>query len=97
MKFLLSMKLLLAVYATILLLGIAAMVTPIHHFANVAGFIAAIGFLLIFFKDPEKDITEEKKAQIKKFKKYWYLVFAFGFFFSLIFGTFWNHQMGGMG
>ncbi|MBD3820895.1 MAG: hypothetical protein IE914_01335, partial [Thiotrichales bacterium] len=47
-----SMKLILITYATILTLGILSMVTKIHYFANIAGFIAAIGFMLVFFKDP---------------------------------------------
>jgi len=86
------MRLLLITYAVILLLGIGAMLSGIHYLANIAGFISAIGFLLIFFKDrPE----EETEAQIKM-RRYWYAVFATGIFFSIIFGSFWNNHMGNM-
>ncbi len=90
------MKLLLSVFGAILLLGVAAMLTQIHHLANVAGFIASIGFLLVFFRDHPQDFSDEDAAKYNKFKKYWYFVFGFGLFFSLIFGSFWNNKMGGM-
>ena len=86
------MRLLLITYAVILLLGIGAMLSGIHYLANIAGFISAIGFMLIFFKDrPE----EETEMQIKM-RRYWYAVFATGIFFSIIFGSFWNNHMGNM-
>lgn len=86
------MKPLLITYAVILLLGMTSLLTQIHYFANIAGFISAIGLLLVFFKDrPE----EETKQQIK-LRRYWYIVFATGIFFSLIFGSLWNDKMGGM-
>ncbi|BBN59268.1 hypothetical protein [Hydrogenovibrio marinus] len=93
-----SMKLILITYATILALGILSIVTKVHYFANIAGFIAAIGFMLVFFKDPSSkdDGNSEVAAKVATYKKYWYVVFATGLFFSLIFGTFWNSQMGGM-
>ena len=90
------MKLLLMVFGIILLLSISAMLTQIHYFANVGGFIAAIGFMLVFFQDPQKNLSEEESLNLVKFKKYWYFVFGFGFFFSFIFGSLWNNQMGGM-
>lgn len=86
------MKPLLITYAVILLLGMTSLLTQIHYFANIAGFISAIGLLLVFFKDrPE----EETQQQIK-LRRYWYIVFATGIFFSLIFGSLWNDKMGGM-
>ena len=86
------MRLLLITYATILALGISAMLSGIHHLANVAGFIGAIALLLVFFKDrPE----EETEADIRK-RRYWYIVCGTGLFFSLIFGSFWNDHMGNM-
>ncbi|NPA72546.1 MAG: hypothetical protein GXO35_06925 [Gammaproteobacteria bacterium] len=86
------MRLLLITYATILTLGISALLTGIHYLANIAGFISAIGFLLIFFKD-RPDIETELEI---KMRRYWYTVFATGLFFSLIFGSFWNNHMGNM-
>lgn len=86
------MRLLLITYAIILLLGIGAMLSGIHYLANIAGFISAIGFMLIFFKDRPDEETEK---QIKM-RRYWYAVFATGVFFSLIFGSFWNNHMGNM-
>lgn len=93
-----SMKLILITYAVILTLGILSMVTKIHYFANIAGFIAAIGFMVVFFKDPSANEEKDSDAAVKAatYKKYWYIVFATGLFFSFIFGTLWNSQMGGM-
>ena len=91
-----SMKSILIVYGIILLLGVLTLITKAHYFANIAGFIAAMGFLVVFFKDPDKDETEEQKAISKKYKRYWYIVFATGIFFSMLFGSFWNDQMGNM-
>lgn len=92
------MRNLIIVYAIILGLGISSMITGIHYFANIAGFISAMGFLLIFFKDQEDEanISPEKLALAKKLRQRWYIVFATGIFFSLIFGSLWNSQMGGM-
>lgn len=92
------MKNLIIVYTVILGLGIASMLTGIHYFANIAGFISAMGFLVVFFKDKE-DETKLSLAEIsliKKMRQRWYIVFGTGIFFSLIFGTLWNNQMGGM-
>lgn len=86
------MKLLLITYAIILSLGIGAMLTDIHYLANIAGFISAIGFLAVFFKDRPDD----ESATEKKMRRYWYIVFATGIFFSLIFGSLWNSHMGNM-
>lgn len=92
-----SMKLILITYGVILTLGIASMVTKIHYFANIAGFIAAIGFMLVFFKDPvDEDENSKSAVKTKAYKKYWYIVFATGILFSFIFGSLWNSQMGGM-
>jgi len=86
------MRALLITYAIILILGVSAMMTGIHHLANVAGFIGAMGLLIIFFKDrPE----EESEFDIK-LRRYWYIACGTGLFFSLIFGSFWNDQMGNM-
>ena len=84
------MRSLLITYAIILALGVTAMTTGIHHLANVAGFIGAMGFLLTFFKER----PEEESEQAIKMRKYWYVVFSTGLFFSLIFGSFWNDEMG---
>ncbi len=86
------MRLLLIVYSLILILGITSMFTGIHYLANIAGFISAIGLLLVFFKDR----PEEESAAEVKIRRYWYVVFATGLFFSLLFGSFWNSQMGNM-
>lgn len=86
------MRLLLIVYSLILILGITSMLTGIHYLANIAGFISAIGLLLVFFKDR----PEEESAAEVKIRRYWYVVFATGLFFSLLFGSFWNSQMGNM-
>lgn len=86
------MRLMLIVYLIILLLGISAMVTGIHYLANVAGFISAIGFLAVFFKDRP---ATESEQDIKQ-RRYWYIVFATGLIFSLIFGSFWNDHIGNM-
>lgn len=90
------MKLLLLTYSLILILGISSMVTGIHYFANIAGFISAIGFMIVFFKDRPNDMNEEDRLAAKKMRRNWYIVFATGIFFSLIFGSFWNNQMGNM-
>jgi len=92
------MRNLLAVYGVIIILGTTSMLTKIPYFANIAGFIAAIGFMVVFFKDrnDEKEFDKEHLNTAKKMRRNWYIVFATGLFFSLIFGTFWNTQMGGM-
>ena len=86
------MQRMLIVYAIILILGVSAMLTGIHYLANIAGFISAIGFMLVFFKDRPEEETEAQKKR----RKYWYLVFATGIIFSIIFGSFWNDHMGNM-
>ncbi len=86
------MRLILITYAVILILGVTAMVSGIHYLANIAGFISAIGLMLIFFKDRP---DEESELEIKM-RRYWYIVFATGIFFSLLFGSFWNNHMGNM-
>lgn len=86
------MRPILITYAVILTLGIASMLTGNHYLANIAGFISAVGFMLVYFKDRADDETENAK----KLRKYWYLVFATGIFFSLVFGSFWNSHMGNM-
>lgn len=92
-----SMNKLLLTYLVILALGITSFVTDIYYFANIAGFIGAMGLMLVFFKDrPEEEENPEAYAQDKKMRRYWYIVFLTGIFFSLLFGSLWNHQMGGM-
>lgn len=86
------MRLLLTTYFIILALGITAMMSGSHYLANIAGFISAIGFMIIFFKDRPDDETPKEI----KLRRYWYIVFATGIFFSLIFGSFWNNQIGNM-
>ncbi|WP_130537753.1 hypothetical protein [Thiomicrorhabdus indica] len=86
------MKLLLLTYGVILALGITSMLSGVHYLANIAGFISAIGFLLVFFKDRPEDEPDSAKRQ----RRYWYIVFATGIFFSLIFGSLWNTHMGNM-
>lgn len=86
------MRPLLITYAIILVLGLSAMIFEIHHLANVAGFIGAMGLLFTFFKDR----PDEETALELKIRRYWYIVFATGIFFSLIFGSFWNDHMGNM-
>ncbi|WP_319381594.1 hypothetical protein [Thiomicrorhabdus sp.] len=86
------MRNLLITFAVILALAVAAMTTGIHYFANIGGFISAIGFMLVFFKDrPEAESEEERRT-----RRNWYIVFAIGLFFSLLFGSFWNDHMGNM-
>jgi len=63
-----SMKSILIVYGVILSLGILTLITKVHYFANIAGFIAAMGFLLVFFKDPVENQTETEKAISQKYK-----------------------------
>jgi Na+/proline symporter len=76
----------------ILGLGIATLITNVHTFSNIAGFISAIGFMAVFFKDhPE---NEDESA--KRMRKNWYIVFATGIVFSLVLGSFWNTHMGNM-
>lgn len=86
------MRLLLITYAIILTLGITAMISELHYLANIAGFISAIGFMIVFFKDR----PEDESPQQKQLRRYWYIVFATGIIFSLIFGSFWNDQIGNM-
>ena len=86
------MRPLLFTYAVILILGVATLLSGIHYFANIAGFIGAIGLMYVFFKDRPDEETEQ---QIKM-RRYWYIVLGFGIFFSLIFGSLWNNKMGGM-
>lgn len=86
------MRALLFTYAVIILLGLTSLLTDIHYFANIAGFIGAIGMLVVFFKDRPDD---ESALEIKM-RRYWYIVFGFGIFFSLLLGSLWNSKMGGM-
>ncbi|KUJ71889.1 hypothetical protein [Thiomicrospira sp. WB1] len=92
------MRNLLITYTIILALGIGAMVTQIHYLANIAGFIGAIGLMLVFFKDrpDEETLSPEQQAHNKKMRRYWYIVFITGIVFSLIFGSLWNSHMGRM-
>jgi len=86
------MRPILFTYAVILALGVTAMLTELHYLANIAGFISAVGFMLVFFKDRPDQETEYEI----KIRKYWYAVFATGIFFSILFGSFWNDHMGNM-
>lgn len=92
-----AMKKLLATYAVILALGIASYVTDVVYYANIAGFIGAMGLMLVFFKDrPDYEPDSQEAINDKKMRRLWYITFGTGIFFSLIFGSLWNHQMGGM-
>jgi len=86
------MRLILITYAVILFLGITTILTDYYYLANIAGFISAVGFMVVFFKDRPDD---ESEYDIK-LRRYWYVVFATGIFFSLILGSLWNNQMGNM-
>ncbi len=90
-----NIKYILITYTIILALGIASLLTGTYHYANIAGFISAMGFMVVFFKDRdhEEEFSESELAQAKKLRTYWYIVFGTGFFFSLTLGTFWIHQM----
>lgn len=92
-----AMKKLLMTYFVILILGIASYITGVVYYANIAGFIGAVGFMLIFFKDrPEHEANSSEALAEKKMRRLWYITFGTGILFSLIFGSLWNHQMGGM-
>lgn len=92
------MKNILITYLIILALGITTLITGVHYFANIAGFISAIGFMIVFFKEtPDADtMSSESLTAEKRMRRYWYIVFATGIFFSLVFGSFWNSEMGNM-
>jgi amino acid transporter len=86
------MRILLIVYATILILGTASMLLNNHYLANIAGFISAIVLLLVFFKDrPDDELPQDKKI-----RQYWYVVVVTGLLFSLLFGSLWNSHIGNM-
>ncbi|MBE0493867.1 MAG: hypothetical protein IBX48_05945 [Thiomicrospira sp.] len=92
-----SMKKLLITYFVILLLGVASYTTGVVYYANIAGFIGAVGLMLVFFKDrPEYETGSTQALAEKKMRRLWYITFGTGILFSLIFGSLWNHQMGGM-
>jgi len=93
-----NMRNLLITYFIILLLGISSMVTDVHYYANIAGFISAIGLMLVFFKDrkPATETSEADQLRENKMRRYWYIVFATGLLFSFIFGSLWNSHMGNM-
>lgn len=91
------MKILLT-YMVLLSLAMSSYFTGIVYFANLAGFIGAMGIMYLFFKDRPDDWQENSAEAIadKKWRKMWYFVLGFGVFISLIFGSLWNHQFGGM-
>ncbi|WP_169735998.1 hypothetical protein [Thiomicrospira pelophila] len=92
-----AMKKLLITYFVILLLGIASYTTGVVYYANIAGFIGAVGLMLVFFKDrPDFEAESAEALAEKKMRRLWYITFGTGILFSLIFGSLWNHQMGGM-
>lgn len=91
-----SKKMLLGSYALIIGLGLASLFSGIHYYANIAGFISALGGMYVFFKDPQEDASEAELAEEKELKKKWYIVFATGILFSLILGSLWNTHMGNM-
>ena len=63
------MRALLFTFAVIQLLGITTLLTDIHYFANIAGFIGAVGFLVVFFKDR----PDEESQYAIKMRRYWYI------------------------
>lgn len=84
-------------YGIILALGITAYFSEVHYFANIAGFIGAIGLMYVFFKD--RPALEEGSAEYiaaEKMRRLWYTAFGTGIVFSLILGSLWNHKMGAM-
>lgn len=89
---------LLFVYLIILALAVASYLTGSVYFANVAGFIGAMGMMYLFFKDRPDDWAEDSVEALddKKWRRMWYVVLSFGILFSLLFGSLWNHQFGGM-
>jgi hypothetical protein len=86
------------VYLGIVALAMTSYFTGVVYYANFAGFIGAMGIMYLFFKDRPEEWTEDSPEALedKKWRKMWYVVLGFGIFFSLIFGSLWNHQMGGM-
>lgn len=92
-----AMQRLQLTYGVILALGITSYLSGIHYFANIAGFIGAIGLMFVFFKDrPELEEGSAEKIAADKMRKLWYIAFGSGIVFSLILGSLWNHKMGGM-
>jgi len=89
---------LLIVYLIILTLAVASYLTGSVYFANVAGFIGAMGIMYLFFKERPEDLAEDSVEALdeKKWRRMWYVVLGFGILFSLLFGSLWNHQFGGM-
>ncbi|SFR51680.1 hypothetical protein [Thiomicrospira sp. ALE5] len=85
-------------YITILTLAMLSYFTGIVYYANLAGFIGAMGIMYLFFKDRPEDWDENSAEALedKRWRKMWYFVLGFGIFASLIFGSLWNHQFGGM-
>jgi len=86
------MRNLLIVFIIILALGLTSAFTGSVVFANIAGFISALGFMYIYFKD-----RPDEESQIEKLRRRnWYVVFLIGLLFALIYGSFWNDNIGGM-
>ncbi len=86
------MRNLLIVFIVILALGLTSAATGIVFFANVAGLIAALGFMYLYFKDRPEDESEAEKLR----RRNWYIVFLIGLLFALIYGSLWNDKIGGM-
>ena len=92
-----------------LFLGMLAMIglgvwlnTPV--LANMVGIASITGLLIFVFRQPDGDASDVPPtaawlAQVQRLtleqKKQWYSLFIIGLVFSLIFGSFWNAQMGG--
>ena len=85
------MRNLFIVFITILALGITSAVTGIVYFANIAGFISAIGFMYIYFKDRPEEETYTEKLR----RRNWYIIFFIGMVFALTYGSMWNDQIRG--
>jgi hypothetical protein len=91
------MKKLLTLYFIIILLGLSAYLTGVVYYANIAGFIGAMGLMYIFFKDrPDFEPGSTEEIADKKMRRLWYIGMGTGILISLFFGSLWNHQMGGM-
>jgi hypothetical protein len=91
-------RVLTIVYGIILSLGIISWLSDLYILANIAGFIGAMCFLVVFFKEPanKSQLDESVNKYNQLLKKRWYIVCGTGVFFSLVFGSLWNSDMGGI-
>lgn len=100
------MKLIFPLYLAMLaMIGLGAYLhTPV--LANLVGLASITGLLVFLFRQPaggtKADALEMKPIELEieqidaQQKKHWYSLFVIGLIFSLVFGSFWNSQIGGM-